>query len=307
MWHGVFPSLCTPFLHDGEPDLEAQRKVVRFGLSSGVDGLVCFGLAGEVNKLVPDERRRLADAIIEEVDGRVPVLVGVSSESLHTTLGLAQSAQTAGADGIVLAPPASASVEADHLEYFFRTVAQATPLPLILQNAPAYLGVRLTTSLVGRLTEHEPNIRYVKLEAGPEDTASWVERLPPGTHVFTGDAGIHLLTCLRAGAVGNMPGVELSDLLVEVCQTEKTGDDALADALHARLLPYLVFSLQSLDHYNACTKQMLVRRGILTNAALREPAPQLTPFSLRLLDGFATHLGFVDASRADLAAPSMKE
>ena len=285
-WEGVFPSLCTPFGDDGAIDVESQRAVVRFALSCGAHGVFCLGLAGEVNKLTPNERKQLSSVIVEEVNGRVPVLVGVGAESEHTAIDLTRSAETSGADGVVAPPPSTARSSADALERYFLAIAENTRLPVVVQDAPAYLGVALSTDLVCRLVEMQPNIRYVKLESGPEETTNWVARLRQHAHVFTGDAGLHLLTSLRAGAVGNVPGVEVTDLLTAVYNAEKRGDPASADALHSRLLPYLVFSLQSLDHYNACSKEMLVRRGVLPRGGLRRPAPQLVPSALQLIEKY---------------------
>jgi dihydrodipicolinate synthase/N-acetylneuraminate lyase len=98
---GIFPALCTTFGRDGALDLDAQREAVRFVLASGANGIVCFGLAGEVNKLTPDERKQLSTVIIEEVNGRVPVLVGVGAESLYTARDLVKYVESAGADGVV--------------------------------------------------------------------------------------------------------------------------------------------------------------------------------------------------------------
>src|SRR6266540_3479366 len=92
-WAGVFPVLCTPFDDEGGVDLEAQRAVVRFALGCGVHGLVCFGLGSEVNKLTPAERRRLAEAILDEAAGTVPVLVGVGAEATYTAVELARHAE----------------------------------------------------------------------------------------------------------------------------------------------------------------------------------------------------------------------
>ncbi|TMI80515.1 MAG: dihydrodipicolinate synthase family protein, partial [Bacillati bacterium ANGP1] len=285
-WEGVFPSLCTPFGEDGSIDLASQRAVVRFALSCGAHGVFCLGLAGEVNKLTPKERKQLSSVIVEEVNGRVPVLVGVGAESEHTADDLTRCAETVGADGVVAPPPSTARTSADTIERYFLAIAETTHLPVVIQDAPAYLGVALSADLVGRLAARQPNIRYVKLESGPEQTVDWVAHLHHQAHVFTGDAGLHLLTSLRAGAVGNVPGAEVTDLLIAAYNAEKRGDPATADALHARLLPYLVFSLQGLDHYNACSKEMLVRRGILPRGGLRRPASQLVPSALELIEKY---------------------
>jgi 2-keto-3-deoxy-L-arabinonate dehydratase len=289
-WGGIFPSLCTPFAKDGSLDLDSQRAVARFAVACGANGVVCFGLAGEVNKLTPEERKRLAAIILEAIDGQVPVLLGVGTEALHTSVELARYAESTGASGIIIPPPLTAHLQGAELVPYFRAIAAATSLPVIIQDAPAYLGIGLSPDCIRQCAQAQPNIRYVKVETGPEGTARWVTELAPEIGVFTGSAGLHLLDDLRVGAVGNIPGTELTDVLVSVYRQRRDGRLAAAEALFRRLLPYLAFSLQDLDHYNACTKEMLVRRGILSRAGLREPAPRLSAIALELLDAHSAEL-----------------
>ena len=173
---------------------------------------------------------------------------------------------------------------------YFRAIAAATSLPVVIQDAPEYLGVSVSPKSVLRLAAQQPNIRYVKIETGPEGTERWVRALAPGIGVFTGGAGLHLPQDLDCGVAVNIPGTELTDLLVAVDRSLRAGDRARAEALHRSLLPYLVFSLQGIDHYNACAKEMLVRRGVIYRAGLRAPAPALSGFAAGLLDAFATEL-----------------
>ena len=107
-WRGIFPSLPTPFTASGDLDLEGQRAVTRFALDGGSHGLICFGLAGEVFRLTPEERIELLQVIVQETDGRVPVLAGVGTEATHSSIRLARAAAEAGADGLVLPPPLTA-------------------------------------------------------------------------------------------------------------------------------------------------------------------------------------------------------
>jgi dihydrodipicolinate synthase/N-acetylneuraminate lyase len=276
---GIFPVLPTPFADDGSIDLDGQRAVVRFALRCGADGVVCFGMGAEVNKLTPGERRRLCEAIVAEVDGRVPVLVGAGAESTHHAVGLAQHARACGAAGIVIPPPMTSNLAGDELDPYFGAIAAAVDLPVMLQNAPEYIGVGLSPDLALRLAAAHPNIRHIKLEAGPDQTERWVAALGPDIRIFTGDAGIHLLGCLRAGAVGNIPAVDVADVLVRAHAAERRGDAAAADAAFEPLLPYLTFALRGIDHCNACTKEVLVQRGILPRGGLRPPGRTLTPFA----------------------------
>ena len=91
---------------------------------------------------------------------------------------------------------------------------------------------------------------------------------------------MYLLDCLRVGAAGIIPGVDLVDLLVEVYEAEAAGKPALADELFRRILPMIVFEIQhSIDHFNACAKHVLVRRGVLSRrrAAGSRRASRATP------------------------------
>lgn len=282
--HGILPALCTPFAPDGSLDLDAQRQAVRFVLAGGASGIVCFGLAGEVNKLTPEERKEVAAVIIGEVGGRVPVLVGVGAEALHTSKDLARFAESAGADGIVVPPPITSHCDEGGLAPYFAEIADSTTLPMVIQDAPAYLGMKLSAAGIRRLAEAHPNIKYVKVESGPEETAHWVAQLSPLVKVLTGNAGVFLIDDIQLGAVGNVPGTELTDMLVSVYHDQKAGRGSAARDRFNSLLPYLMFSLQGMDHYNACTKEVMVRRGVLMHAGLRLPAPGLDATSIQVLD-----------------------
>src|SRR4051812_49136261 len=234
---GILPALCTTFDTDGALDLDGQREAVRFVLASGANGIVCFGLAGEVNKLTAEERKRLSSVIIEEVDGRVPVLVGIGAEALYTAKDLAKFAESAGADGVVVPPPITSHCDESGLAPYFSAIADSTSLPMTIQDAPAYLGMKLSTAGIRSLAEAHPNIRYVKIESGPEETARWVAELSPAVEVLTGNAGMFLIDDIQLGVVGNVPGTELTDVLVSIYRDEMEGRGQAARRNFNRLLP----------------------------------------------------------------------
>jgi len=291
-WRGIYPAICTPFTAaDDAVDLEAQRRVVRFALDSGAHGIVAFGLAGEVMKLTSDERRALTDVIVDEVSGRVPVLVGAGAPSVRASVELARHAEQAGADCVVLPAPMSGALgEAALVDYFVR-IASSVSLPVMIQDAPAYVGIGLGPDVVRQIGVAAENVRLVKLEAGPVELSEWIERLGPDFSIWGGDGGVYLLDCLRAGAAGLVPGVDLVDLLVRVYEAEAAGDSVLAERLFREVLPVLVFEMQhSIDHYNACAKHVLVERGVLVSAGLRAPATGLGDVSRLLLERHLAHL-----------------
>jgi 4-hydroxy-tetrahydrodipicolinate synthase len=282
-WRGIYPAICTPFAADDAVDLDAQRSVVRFALAAGAHGIVAFGLAGEVSRLSADERRRLTDVIVDEVGGAVPVLVGAGASSVRESIEIAHHAERAGASCIVLPAPSGGTGEVALVEYFAR-IAASVSLPVMIQDAPAYLGVGLGPALVQRIAEAADNVRLVKLEAGPAEMSTWFDALGDDFAIWGGDGGVYLLDCIRSGAHGIIPGADLVDLLVAVYEAHALGDEAHADALFARVLPTLVFEMQdSIDHYNACAKLVLKERGVLTRTHLRQPAASLSRISQELL------------------------
>lgn len=289
-WSGILPSLPTPFDADGGVDAAAFVDVVRFAVAGGAHGLVCFGLAGEVSRLTVTEREQLLEQALT-VSGSVPLLVGAVAENLPDSLRLARHAERVGASGIVIPPPTASRLrEADIVE-FMVSVAGSVRLPAIVQDAPEYLGVGLSSAGVREVVRRAPNVCAVKLESGPEGIEAWRAALGEGIAVFGGNGGLYLLDALRAGAAGIMPGVDTVDLQVAIHELERAGRADEAEAQFARLLPLLVFEMQDIEHYNRCAKYVLNRRGITVRPELRPPAPApLDPSSTARLDAYVARL-----------------
>lgn len=294
-WRGIFPAICTPFTVGDDVDLAAQRRVVRFVLERGAHGIVAFGLAGEVLKLSSEERKALTDAILDEAGGSVPVFVGAGAGSVGAAIELATYAERAGASCVVLPAPAATGIGAGALVDYFVRIASAVSIPVMIQDAPAYLGVGLGPDIVGRVGAVAENVRLVKLEAGPAEMGGWIERLGADFAIWGGDGGVYLLDCIRTGAAGIIPGADLVDLLVEVYEADAAGEPERADELFRCVLPALVFQMQhSIDHFNACAKHVLVRRGVLANADLRRPAAAFGAVSRALLEQHLAALNLRD-------------
>jgi dihydrodipicolinate synthase/N-acetylneuraminate lyase len=300
-WRGIFPSIPTPFTPDGEVDFAAQREIVRFAINCGCHGLMCFGLAGETFRLTTEERKRLCDVILEEADGAIPVLVGVAAESEYVARELAHYAERAGADGVVLPPPVSGTITPDLLEQFLLRVADAVTVPVMVQDAKEYLGVGVGPAVVRSVAAAAPHVAYVKLETGPDGLAFWRRELPETIGILGGNAGLYILDCVRAGAAGIAPGLEVADVLVRIFESETAGDAARAEQLFRDILPLLVFELQDhLDHFNLCAKHVLSRRGVKLHGGLRQPALSLPSGAVELLDAYLEALALGSLKSATL-------
>jgi 1-pyrroline-4-hydroxy-2-carboxylate deaminase len=150
-WKGVFPAVTTQLNADLSINLGGTQRVVDALVRDGVDGLIALGTVGENNSLEPGEKVALLQGIVEAVDGRVPVIAGVSEYDQRRAVRFAQAAQKAGADGLMLLPPMVYVPTSAELAQFFRVVAGETALPIMLyNNPPAYrtnIDLQVLTSL----------------------------------------------------------------------------------------------------------------------------------------------------------------
>lgn len=138
-WKGVFPAVTTQLREDLSIDLADTQRVVDDLVRDGVTGVIALGTVGENNSLEYEEKVSVLSAIVEVVDGRVPVITGVSEYDTRRAARYAQAAEKAGADGLMLLPPMVYVPKAAELVAHFKGVAEKTALPIMLyNNPPAY-------------------------------------------------------------------------------------------------------------------------------------------------------------------------
>ena len=141
-WKGVFPAVTTQLREDLSIDLADTQRVVDDLIRDGITGVIALGTVGENNSLDFDEKVSVLTAIVEVVDGRVPVITGVSEYDTRRAVRYAQAAEKAGADGLMLLPPMVYVPKPHEMVAHFRGVAEKTGLPIMLyNNPPAYRSV----------------------------------------------------------------------------------------------------------------------------------------------------------------------
>lgn len=270
--------LVTPFDRDGQPDERSLCRLIDHVMASGAEGVAAFGLASEAHALSDGERRRLTELIAARIAGRLPLLVTVSAESTVLTVDLARHAERSGAAAVMVAPPHRTRAEPSALARHFGAVAEAIALPLMIQDAPGYIGASLGCALIAQLTREHPNMCYVKTEALPAgaSVATLRDHVGEAVGIFSGTGGLYLLDTLEAGADGVIPGSDIPDLLVPIVRAYRDGRTEEAEAMFRRVLPLLVYQLQSLELCIACTKAILAHRHVIAHADPRPPAPTLS-------------------------------
>lgn len=138
-WEGVIPAATTQFKADFSIDFEATATVQDGLIRDGVHGLIVMGTVGENNSLDADEKRAMLAATVKTVAGRVPVIAGVAELDTRRAATFARDAEAIGADGLMVLPAMVYVPTQAELAAHFRTVAEATGLPIMLyNNPPAY-------------------------------------------------------------------------------------------------------------------------------------------------------------------------
>lgn len=283
---GVFSVLPTPFTTGGEVDTPSLRRVVDLSIRAGVDGLTACGVTSETSKLEDTERQRVLETIMEHVKGRVPVVVGTSSDGLSRCVGLSRGAKAAGAAAVMISPPRMPKLASDAVVRHYRAVADAVDIPIIIQDYPPVSGFTMESGLLVRIAREVPSARTIKLEDPPTPLKTarvLAEGADLHLSVFGGLGGVYLLEELMAGAAGAMTGFAVPEVLVRIVRLFGSGDVRNAAELFYGSVALMRFEFQE-GIGMAIRKEILRRRGALSTGAVRPPGVTLDPGTLSALD-----------------------
>lgn len=274
---GIYNILATPFEDaPGRPiDWPGLRHLVRFQLELGAYGLTILGVLGEAAKLSVEERGRVVETVMAEVNGEKPVVVGVSHADTATVVALSRAAHAAGAAGVMIAPPrmdglTQAEKDARVLA-LYSEVAAATDIAIVVQDFPPVNNVLMSPTLLAQIAESIPSARTLKLEDLPlMEKISAIRAHTSHYAIFGGLGGMFLLEELARGAVGTMTGFAFTEILVAVYDAWQAGDRVRAAEIFDRYLPLIRFENQAVINLTL-RKELLRRRGAMASAVLREP------------------------------------
>ncbi len=259
IFSGVYPILYAFARHDGSLDEDAMRRQVRACLASGAHGIAILGLITEVARLTGDERRAIIAWTAEEIGGRVPLAATVAGPDIDSQIAFARDAAKLGARWLVFQPPENCNDERELLHAFGRA-ADAVDVPFGIQNAPQFLGVGLSAASISALHRNHSNFTVLKGEAPATEIAQVVEACGETLSVFNGRGGLELTDILRAGCRGIIPAPECCDIQVRIYNAMVRGDDLLADELYRKVLPLIVFVMQSIEASLTYGKRITAQR-----------------------------------------------
>ena len=293
---GVFVIMATPFADDGALDLQSADRLVEFCLEEGVHGFTLLGVMGEAPKLSLEEQAEFTDHVLKRIDGRVPVIVGVSNPGMDNLVALSKSAMDRGAGGVMVAGMPGLKTD-EQVETYFQAVGDrlGEEIPVCLQDYPPTTTVFISVPVVNRLIAKVPQLKMFKHEDCPGHRKLTRLREAPETDgvrrvsILTGNNGLYVPQELARGADGIMTGFAFTGMLVEVYRLFESGRAEEAEDLFDLYLPVLRHEAQ-FGVGLALRKEVLRRRGAIASARARDPGPSMNARDHAELDGLLERL-----------------
>ena len=231
-------ALVTPFNEDGSVDYNSLLRLVEYQIQNGIDFLCVLGTTAETPTLTSEEKQKIKQVVIERVNGRVPILLGVGSNCTQTVVDTLKNDDMTGVDAVLVAVPYYNKPSQEGLYQHYKAIAQATDLPIVLYNVPGRTGVNMT--------------------------AETTLRKPANFDVISGDDGI-TFPLITLGAVGviSVIGNAFPREFSRMVRLALAGDYPSALAIHHQFTE--LFKLLFVDGNPAGVKAMLSMMGMIKN------------------------------------------
>jgi len=293
-FRGIYPMVYAFFGRDGLLAREAMRRQVEACIRGGAHGIAALGLASEIGKLSRAERRQIVQWVMQDVGRAVPVAITVSEPTVDAQAEFANWAKGQGASWVILQPPPERGMPEEWYAEFFAATMERVRLPCAIQNAPEYIGVGLGPESIRALQGRCPNFTLLKGEGPVLSIRDLIERVQGGLAVFNGRGGLELLDNLRAGCAGMIPAADTFDYQVKIFELMRRAtmsDERDAEGLYQKILPAIVFTLQSLDTLICYGKRLAAMRLGFSEVYDRAPALAPTQFGIDCVRRYADILG----------------
>jgi 4-hydroxy-tetrahydrodipicolinate synthase len=235
---GVGTALVTPFRNDGSLDESAVKRLARRQIDAGIHFLCPCGTTGEAPTLSHHEKLRIVELVVEEGNGRVPVLAGAGGYDPREVVALARDLEKVGADGILSVTPYYNKPTQEGLYQHFKAIAGGTRLPIMLYNVPGRTSVNMDVKTVARLAEI-PNIVAVKEASGNVVQMSEIIAATRDDFLLLSGDDPLTVAVMAIGGVGvvSVASNEAPAEMVQIVELCEKGDYAAARKLHHWLLP----------------------------------------------------------------------
>jgi dihydrodipicolinate synthase/N-acetylneuraminate lyase len=270
---GVFPIMATPYTESKAVDYEDLAREVEYLDRCKVPGMVWPQLFGETFELTREERLRGMEVIAKATRGRKPaVVLGVQGANLKEAMVYLEAAEKLDVDALIALPPTEVKTIGEWTTYF-RTLANATKRPFFIQNWGG-VAVKPTVPQVMEVVRQCPNAGYLKEEIEPaiERMVELSKHRPAVKRVFAGGGGRSMIYEMRLGFDGVMAGNAYADVLVQIWDLWKAGEQARAREVFSKLI--LILNCE--QYITGVREYVMKRRRIFKTMVSRRRNVQLS-------------------------------
>jgi 4-hydroxy-tetrahydrodipicolinate synthase len=304
---GAFTAMVTPFTADGTLDETAFRRLVRWQILAGIDGLVPCGTTGESPTLSTEERERLIAATVEVASerasrDRIQVIAGTGSNDTAATVRATRRAAELGADAALVVAPYYNRPDSRMLEAHFRAIADEGDLPIVVYNVPSRTGANVDADTFLRLADH-PRVIAVKEASGNlEQIARICRDRPRDVAVLAGDDAWTLPVLAMGGdGVVSVASNEIPGELAALCTAARAGDWEAARRIHDRWLPLFLGNFRGGPN-PVPAKAALVLMGLLESDMVRAPLLPIDEPGRAAMAATLRQLGLVETAGGRITA-----
>lgn len=279
---GVYVIALTPFTETGDLDLDSTDRMVDFYLERGATGLTVLGMMGEAQKLTIEESQTYVRRILRRVDGRVPVVAGVSAAGFAQMQALTSMVMDDGAAGVMIAPPSSLRNDQQIVTYYKQAAEFIGDTPFVLQDFPLVTSVTIPVSVIQTIIDQIPTCVCLKHEDWPGLSKITALRTASETtgkrriSILCGNGGIFLPEEMARGADGAMTGFAYPEMMRDVVLHHERGDGERAQDIFDAYLPLARYEQQP-GLGLAIRKYIMAKRGAIAMPTLRKPGGALSP------------------------------
>src|SRR5437762_3693952 len=288
---GIVAPMASALTRDEKIDVKSTRALVDFLIEGGIDGLFPLGTSGEFALFDREERKLVVETVVDQTNGRVPVLAGVSDPGLENVLACAKDAEDAGADAIVATPQYYYTTGEDGLFSHFETIARKSGLPLLVYNIPEWTHLYVPPGVIRQLAEKRLIVGMKYTEYNLLNLLRFIKVAGDRISIFTGSDAM-AFTSLEFGGSGGVIGVAnvAPKLASAVFDEFKSGDLEAARQAQMRLLP--VIEAIGIGRFPAGLKEAMRLIGMPVGS-VKKPLQSLTIGEKEQVAGFRREAGML--------------
>ena len=293
MLKGIIPMTYCFFNKNNSLDLQAIRDQLLLIKKLGSHGIACLGLATEVNKLNFFEKKKIIELVAEVSNDSLPIVITISGNQFNEYKKLIEVAEFYNVCWIVFQHWLKKNTKDDDcFDFFNKIIPNVDRNTLVgIQNAKEYIGVGLNSSQILKLYKKFDNFRAIKGEASATLIQTEIKKYPKNLQVFNGRGGQEIIDNFLAGCSGIIPSLEGTDIFLKIYKLVQQKKIIEARRLYKKILPSIVFSMQSIDSLVCYGKRICAYRMGIKKIYDRKPTLIPTNFGIKLAKQFAEDLG----------------